>query len=74
MRRADTIRRRLGWCAGIANPPGDKPKGMHWRTYNRLLRQCTVFASASWEGIAKRYSLLTRKIEGMGLDDLTGDG
>lgn len=32
MRRADTIRRRLGWRAGIANPTGSKPKGMHWRT------------------------------------------
>jgi hypothetical protein len=36
MRRADTIRRRLGWGAGIANPEGGKPKGMHWRTFERL--------------------------------------
>ena len=36
MWRADTIRRRLGWEAGIANPEGDKPKGMHWRTFERL--------------------------------------
>jgi hypothetical protein len=74
MRRADTIRRRLGWCAGIANPPGEKPKGMHWRTYNRLLRECTMFALASWAGIEKRLGLLRRRIDGMGLDDLHGDG
>jgi hypothetical protein len=36
-RRADNLRDRLGWGAGIANPTGDKPKGMHWRTYWRLL-------------------------------------
>jgi hypothetical protein len=23
----------LGWGAGIANPEGGKPKGMHWRTF-----------------------------------------
>lgn len=31
--RADKVRRRLGWCAGVANPAGDKPRGMHWKTY-----------------------------------------
>ncbi|MDP1646189.1 MAG: hypothetical protein Q8L71_11935 [Thiobacillus sp.] len=36
MRRADRIRRRLGWDAGIANLSGGKPKGMHWRTFARL--------------------------------------
>jgi len=74
MRRADTIRQRLGWGAGIANPPGEKPKGMHWRTYIRLLRQYHAFASASWEGVAKRLGLLNRRIGRLGLDDLHGDG
>ena len=36
MRRADNIRKKLGWTAGIANLAGGKPKGMHWRTYERL--------------------------------------
>lgn len=36
-RRADTIRRRLGWEPGILNGNGWKPKGMHWRTYDRLV-------------------------------------
>lgn len=35
-RRANTIRRRLGWRVGILNPGGPKPKGMHWRTFARL--------------------------------------
>ncbi len=38
-RGAGKIRDKLGWMPGIANPPGGKPKGMHWRTYNRLLRK-----------------------------------
>ena len=35
-RRANKLRARLGWKAGIFNPAGGKPKGMHWATYWRL--------------------------------------
>ncbi len=52
IRRADNIRRRLGWGAGIANPAGDKPKGMHWRTYARLTSDYNAFAVASFAGMA----------------------
>lgn len=34
--KAARIRKRLGWDAGILNLPGGKPKGMHWRTFERL--------------------------------------
>ena len=74
MRRADTIRRRLGWGAGIANPLGEKPKGMHWRTYTRLLHQYHAFALASWEGVSKRFGLLDRRLSGIGLDPLDNLG
>jgi hypothetical protein len=67
MRRAGTIRKRLGWCAGIANQPCDKPKGMHWHTYNRLLRQYHGFAMASWEGVAKWFGLMKRRIDDLGV-------
>jgi ribulose bisphosphate carboxylase small subunit len=26
----------LGWKPGIAHPDGPKPKGMHWKTFNRM--------------------------------------
>ena len=35
-RKADKIRRRLGWQPGIAFPDGAKPKGMHWKTFYRM--------------------------------------
>jgi len=35
--RADKLRKRLGWEAGILNGPGVKPKGMHWKILLRLI-------------------------------------
>ncbi|MCC2866308.1 MAG: hypothetical protein LK562_00705 [Candidatus Accumulibacter phosphatis] len=63
MRRADTIRRRLGWEAGIANPEGGKPEGMHWRTFQRLRAEHDVNVNASLLGIARRFRL---NIPGLG--------
>lgn len=35
-RRANKLRERLGWQAGILNHAGGKPKGMHWQTFWRM--------------------------------------
>lgn len=35
--RLHNIRQRLGWQAGIAHGTGERPKGMHHITYERLL-------------------------------------
>lgn len=67
-RRADTIRRRLGWEAGILNGSGIKPKGMHWRTFERLEARHDAFVGASLAGMAKRLGLLGRQ-----LDDIQAD-
>jgi len=50
IRRADSIREQLGWITGIANPNGDKPKGMHWVTFERLTAK---HDSHAWKAIAQ---------------------
>jgi hypothetical protein len=30
----------LGWEPGVVNPHGDKPLGMHWRTFYQLVARC----------------------------------
>ena len=56
-RRADSIRRRLGWKEGILNPKGWKPRGMHWRTYQRLSMKHDAFAMVTLGGIAKQFGM-----------------
>lgn len=57
-RRADRIRKQLGWIPGIMNGPGGKPKGMHWRTYERLQARHGAFVTASLAGMARRLGLV----------------
>lgn len=69
MRRAETIRRRLGWEPGILNFPGGRPKGMHRRTFERLKGQHDAFVSESIAGMARRLRLMERGHGGL-LDNL----
>ena len=61
-RRADAIRRRLGWDAGILNGNGLKPKGMHWRTFERLQREHDAHVSAALAGMAAKLGLLQGRL------------
>ncbi len=65
-RRADRIRDRLGWQAGILNPSGSKPKGMHWRTFERLTAEHDAFVGVSLAGMAARLGLIGRRLDGVG--------
>lgn len=67
-RRADTIRRRLGWAPGILNGGGGKPKGMHWRTFERLKAEHDAYANASLAGMAQRLGLVNRRLGDLCLD------
>ena len=65
-RRANRIRECLGWEQGIMNPKGwQKPKGMHWSTFERLNKEHDAFVDMSLVGMAVRFNLL-----GESLDDL----
>lgn len=64
-RRADTIRRRLGWEPGILNGSGLKPKGMHWRTFERLQAEHDAHVAQSLAGIAARLGFLRGRIKGL---------
>lgn len=66
LRRADNIRERLGWQAGIANPHGGKPKSMHWRTFERLTAEHDAFVGVSLAGTAARLGLIERLLDGVG--------
>ncbi len=57
IRRANRIRRRLGWKEGILNPNGDKPKGMHWHTFERLTHQHNVLFKTSLDGMSQQLGL-----------------
>ncbi len=54
MRQADKIRQRLGWDVGIMNPPGGKPKGMHWRTFDKLVAEHDELVQCSLVGAMAR--------------------
>ncbi len=46
-RRADKIRERLAWVNDPDPMEVAKPKGMHWRTYNRLVAELEHWEEAS---------------------------
>lgn len=56
-RRADRIRKKLGWGPGILNGNGSKPKGMHWRTFERLTAEHDGFVQISLAGVVQRFGL-----------------
>ncbi len=61
--RADRIRARLGWPAGILNPVAGKPKGMHWKTFDRLRLQHDALTQVSFHDIGRKLGFLHRLLE-----------
>jgi hypothetical protein len=59
-RRANRIRKQLGWQAGVLNGPGVKPKGMHLTTYARLKAQHDHLVGVISESIAKQLGFFDR--------------
>jgi len=55
IRKADRIREKLGWEPGTANGHGLKPKGMHWRTFERLCAEHDAHSQAGWGAFMARF-------------------
>ena len=59
-RKADNIRAKLGWRLGILHPEEGKPKGMHWKTFERFLQQYRRLRSIAILAMAEELPLLQR--------------
>jgi hypothetical protein len=54
------IRKRLGWGPSFYLDHGEKPKGMHWETFERLVDQHDALAMVGLEGMAEGVGLSGR--------------
>lgn len=61
-RRADKIRDKLNWQRGILNLSGHKPKGMHWKTYYRLIAEYDDSANQALQGISAKLEGMTNRL------------
>ena len=57
-RKADRIRKKLGWDPGILNGDGVKPKRMHLSTFNRLSTPHDALVQKSLAGITAKLNKL----------------
>ncbi|CAA9890312.1 conserved hypothetical protein [Candidatus Methylobacter favarea] len=61
-RKADKIRDKLNWEPGILNLPGDKPKGMHWKTYLRLMEEYKDYANQALLGMTAKMRIVNNRL------------
>jgi hypothetical protein len=54
MRKARKIRQGLGASMNLLEPIWQKPKGMHWRTFERLRQKALQAEEVSWMEAATR--------------------
>jgi hypothetical protein len=65
--KADKLRKRLGWQAGILHGDGDKPKGKHWKTYQRLNGHHDGLVQVSLHHIQRKLGLSAQVAGGVNL-------
>ncbi len=64
-RKADKTRAKLNWEPGILNLPGNKPKGMHWKTYLRLMEEYRDYANQALLGITAKMGIMNNRLSAM---------
>ena len=62
LRRAQAIRERLGGSANMTKPFSEKPKGMHWKTYERLWWEHHEAEMAQLVGMREWLDKLEREV------------
>jgi len=61
-RRADNLRDRLGWMPGVIHGIGNKPKGMHWQTFLRMLAIYNGHDRQTLAGMTAAIGQINRKL------------
>lgn len=64
-RRAEKIRAKLNWPPGLMNLAGGKPKGIHWKTYVRLMAEYRDNVNQTMLGMNAKMELLTKRVEAL---------
>ena len=62
LRRAQSIRERLGGSANMRKPFPEKPKGMHWKTCERLSWEHDEADMEQLAGLRESLDRLERKL------------
>jgi hypothetical protein len=76
LRRANNIRMRLGGDPGVLSPFPVKPKGMHWRSYDRLWQRVARAEGAAnehlwmWLGRLRHDAASSERRRGFGHEQL----
>jgi hypothetical protein len=53
---------KLEWKPGILNDKGCKPKGMHWKTYQKLVTSHDDFVHASLVELSHRIGIMKKSM------------
>lgn len=60
IRKVDKIREFLEWEPGFLNGRGWKPKGMHWKTFNRLYAEHDKLVNQAMSGYSEKFGYIFR--------------